>query len=106
MKFAKFPYFQLAFFCASAALAAPERDVFDTDMGNDVDDAPVFGFRQNSPRELYDVGEFPAARVFEKGIFGGAVRIFRRGDFPDERPAQGAVRDISDGNASVPEIFI
>ena len=39
MKFAKFPYFQLAFFCASAALAAPERDVFDTDMGNDVDDA-------------------------------------------------------------------
>lgn len=71
-----------------------------------VDDAPVFGFRQNSPRELYDVGEFPAARVFEKGIFGGAVRIFRRGDFPGERPAQGAVRDISDGNASVPEIFI
>ena len=61
-----------------------------------VDDAPVFGFRQNSPRELYDVGEFPAARVFEKGIFGGAVRIFPR----------GAVRDISDGNASVPEIFI
>ena len=39
MKFAKFPYFQLAFFCASAALAAPKRDVFDTDMGNDVDDA-------------------------------------------------------------------
>ena len=39
MKFAKFPYFQLAFFCTSAALAAPERDVFYTDMGNDVDDA-------------------------------------------------------------------
>lgn len=41
-----------------------------------VDDAPVFGFRQNSPRELYDVGEFPAARVFEKGIFGGSCPNF------------------------------
>lgn len=39
MKFAKFPYFPLAFFCALAALAAPERIVFDTDMGNGADDA-------------------------------------------------------------------
>lgn len=39
MKFAKFPYFPFAFFCVSAALAAPERIVFDTDMGNGADDA-------------------------------------------------------------------
>ncbi len=39
MKFAKFPYFPLAFFCVSAAFAAPERIVFYTDMGNGADDA-------------------------------------------------------------------
>ena len=71
-----------------------------------VDDAPVFGFRQNSPRELYGVGEFPAARVFEKGIFGELSEFFAAATFPASAPPRGAVRDISDGNASVPEIFI
>lgn len=39
MKFTKASALWVALFCASAALAAPERIVFDTDMGNDVDDA-------------------------------------------------------------------
>ena len=39
MKFAEIPALCAALFCASAVFAAPIRVVFDTDMGNDIDDA-------------------------------------------------------------------
>lgn len=39
MKFAEIPALCAALFCATAVFAAPIRVVFDTDMGNDIDDA-------------------------------------------------------------------
>lgn len=85
MKFAKFPYFPLAFFCASAALAAPERIVFDTDMGNDVDDALALSmlhrFQKEGKAEI-------AAVLVNKGA--------------PEAPVFCAIQNEYFGNGSVP----
>ena len=55
-----------------------------------VDDAPVFGFRQNFPREFYRVGEFASARRFGNGEFGGSG-FFSPAIFPANAPGSGVL---------------
>lgn len=71
MKFAEIPALCAALFCASAVFAAPIRVVFDTDMGNDIDDALALSMLHRFQKEgkaeiaavLVNKGA-PAAPVF------------------------------------------